>query len=152
MQKYGVRIKIVTGIIQISEGEELAVWQWLERLLELLGVDGMSSDDSDIENEEQIFRVKIMPWRADIVNYLDQIDRHRRMDLSIFTKRGSQGVRRMLGADHHISTRKAKKGLPLPLYDARWLADDEIPERRETALHVSREQFEWMFIGAGHQL
>ena len=41
------------GIIELkraSNSGDLKVWEWLFRVLEYLGVDGMSSEESSVEN------------------------------------------------------------------------------------------------------
>jgi hypothetical protein len=43
------------------------VWQWLQQLVKTLGEGGMSSEESNIENEiERVLRVKNMVWRHEI--------------------------------------------------------------------------------------
>lgn len=56
---------------------DLKVWEWLRALLEWLGTYGMSSDDTDIERMERIYRVKILLWRRTTDKYLDLIDNDR---------------------------------------------------------------------------
>ncbi|KAG1858001.1 hypothetical protein DFJ58DRAFT_658856, partial [Suillus subalutaceus] len=44
--------------------EDLPAWQWLQQLVRTLGEGGMSSEESDVENDiETVLRVKNMTWR-----------------------------------------------------------------------------------------
>jgi hypothetical protein len=49
----------------------------MEKLLQHLGEDGMSSDKSDVEGEldTTVFQVKMMLWRRNIDRELDIIDK-----------------------------------------------------------------------------
>jgi len=55
--------------------KDLHLWKWLESVLEHLGTDGMSSDESSTEDFETVYRVKNMPWRRDIADCMDIVDR-----------------------------------------------------------------------------
>ena len=64
------------GIIELkraSNSGDLKVWEWLFRVLEYLGVDGMSSKESSVENNQVVYQVKIMAWWRDIMG-LSQFD------------------------------------------------------------------------------
>ena len=48
-----IRARIVEGIIELKQASnsgDLKVWELLFRVLEYLGVDGMSSKESSVEN------------------------------------------------------------------------------------------------------
>ena len=64
------------GIIELKQASnsgDLKVWEWLFRVLEYLGVDGMSSEESSVENNRIVYQVKIMAWWRDIMG-LSQFD------------------------------------------------------------------------------
>ncbi|KAG2114202.1 uncharacterized protein F5147DRAFT_536318, partial [Suillus discolor] len=72
---------------QISDEnrEDLPAWQWLQQLVKTLGEGGMSSEESDTENQiETVLRVKNMVWRRAIEQELDIVDHQRLMDDDIF--------------------------------------------------------------------
>jgi hypothetical protein len=67
-------------MVQLKREEgatDVAAWKWMEQLLQYLGEDGMSSDESDVEGEldTTVFRVKTMLWRCNIDRELDIIDK-----------------------------------------------------------------------------
>ncbi|KAG1906069.1 uncharacterized protein F5891DRAFT_934860, partial [Suillus fuscotomentosus] len=60
-------------------------WRWLQRLIRTLGEGGMSSEESDVENDiETILRVKNMTWRRAVEREMDIVDHQRLMDDDIF--------------------------------------------------------------------
>ena len=77
-----------------AEENDANIWRWLADILEQLGADGMSSDESGIEDEiEIIYNTKAMPWRKDLETELQIIDDQRLVDMDIFTPRGSKPVK-----------------------------------------------------------
>jgi hypothetical protein len=114
-------------------------------MLEWYGQDGMSSDETDYEGLEVVYRVRILPWRRDVTGYLDIIDRERKLpDQMVYSRAGSKPTKRVRADHHPESTRKAPKGLPSTLYDRGWL--EGLSKHKQSALAISREQFEWLEI------
>ncbi|KAI6135240.1 hypothetical protein EDD17DRAFT_1771942 [Pisolithus thermaeus] len=68
------------------------VWQWLSKVVDHLGNDGMSLEDSEEEDMQTIFRVHGMPWRCDIDKELQFID-SKHKDLAISSSRGAKPVK-----------------------------------------------------------
>ncbi|KAG1786741.1 uncharacterized protein HD556DRAFT_1209626, partial [Suillus plorans] len=65
--------------------EDVAAWQWLQRVVGTLGEGGMSSEESDVENKiKTVLHVKNMTWRHVIEQELDIIDHQRIVDNDIF--------------------------------------------------------------------
>ncbi|KAG1719474.1 hypothetical protein EDB19DRAFT_1648145, partial [Suillus lakei] len=68
--KYVQRTKVLKYLVELKSDqkhEDLAAWQWLQRLVKILGDHGMSSEESDVENKfECVLRVKNMGWRRGI--------------------------------------------------------------------------------------
>ncbi len=69
-KKYESRCKIVDYIIERKlEGggseDDIALWRWLQLLLQRLGKDGMSSEESEVEegSARGVYYVKKLPWR-----------------------------------------------------------------------------------------
>ncbi|KAG1901225.1 uncharacterized protein F5891DRAFT_913582, partial [Suillus fuscotomentosus] len=68
-----------------GEDEDLPAWQWLQNIIKTLGDGGMSSEESDIENDiECVLQVKNMTWRRRIEQELNIIDNQRVLDDDIF--------------------------------------------------------------------
>ncbi|KAG1818529.1 uncharacterized protein BJ212DRAFT_1479536 [Suillus subaureus] len=64
--KYLHRAKALEQVIKLKkdgEDDNLPAWQWLQKLVKMLGDRGMSSEESDIENDiECVLWVKNMAW------------------------------------------------------------------------------------------
>jgi hypothetical protein len=118
---------------------EREVWVWLSKVLRELGHDGMSSDESELDDEvEVILKVKELPWRREMSRELDFIDKQR--GCGGFSKRGSAPMRRRRGQGEP-STRSPVTGLPAVLYDRQWLQGECPPE---VEMKVSQQAFQWM--------
>lgn len=124
---------------------DLKVWKWLGELLKWYGQDGMSSEDTSVEGEETVYRVKILLWRRDIEKYLNIIDRQRIVDNDIYTNRGSKPAKRIRSRDNPISTRAPVPELPRSLYEDIWFTEVD-DDYRQLTLSVSQEQFDWLNI------
>ncbi|KAI5995372.1 hypothetical protein EDC04DRAFT_2585874, partial [Pisolithus marmoratus] len=55
-----------TQRVAVSHFSDVELWQWLSDIIDYLGTDGMSSDNSEEEDMQTIFQVCSMPWRHDI--------------------------------------------------------------------------------------
>jgi hypothetical protein len=135
--------------------EDLQVWTFAQSLIERLGAGGMSSEDSDVEDGQPIYRVKIVVWRRRMEALLQLIDRQRSLDPSLYTARGSQGVKRIRIPEGTLeenwewkSRRMHLDGLPEVLYDPEWLQVIR-KEHAVVSLCVSREEFEYFKVIAG---
>ncbi|KAG1725153.1 uncharacterized protein EDB91DRAFT_1254889 [Suillus paluster] len=67
--KYIRRAKMLEHIIKLKDDEDddLPAWMWLQKLIKTLGDGGMSSEESNVENNVQcVLRVKNMAWRHGI--------------------------------------------------------------------------------------
>ena len=128
------------------DASEIKIWEWLKKVLDFLGVDGMSSEESEEENNRTVFRVKIMYWRRDMVKYLDLIDAQRQQVPGLFSNAGSKGVdkRRGRGSGFLISERNPVKKLALTLYDERWF--ESVGQQGQLMLKVSQQRCEWLQI------
>lgn len=151
-QKLSSRKRIVEGIIELktsARSNDLKIWQWLEKMLKYLDVEGMSSEESEEENHRTVYRVKVMTWRRDITEYLDMIDKQRIRMPGLFSRSGSKGVHKVRGqgAGFLTSARDPMRRLPRVLYDNDWF--ESIGEQRQLMLKVSRTQFEWLRIHGG---
>jgi hypothetical protein len=127
--------------------KDVALWEWLKDVIERLGMDGMSSDESDTETnvhgiEVPVYRVKILAWRRSMEEELAVIDQSRKYATMNWV-RGSRPGERRRHHDNAESGRPAVKGLPESLYDAEWL-NRRSKEYREETLLVSKEEFRWL--------
>ncbi len=77
-----------------DDDEERTLWKFFCNLLDTLGAEGMSSDETDIENVEyeRVFRLKVMFWRRDLSKHFGYLDQFRD-DPDFFSTRGSQRAR-----------------------------------------------------------
>ncbi|KAG2739767.1 hypothetical protein P692DRAFT_20754691 [Suillus brevipes Sb2] len=116
--------KVTSALLsdRIATGkDDQAVWAYLQSLVETLGKDGMSSDESEHKDGEvQVFRLKKMPWRADVDHEMHIIDQQRLAGAANFTPRGSKPAKRFRNAIQESSC-PAIEGLPRALYNSSWL-------------------------------
>ena len=129
-----------------TRNSELKIWKWLDEVLNYLGVDGMSSEESDKENHRTIYRIKIMTWHRDITEYMDMIDNQRHKFPGLYSNSGSKGAVKVRGQGigYLNSTRDPVEKLPHALYNEEWF--NAIGEQRQLMLKVSKKRFEWLQI------
>ncbi|KAI6112651.1 hypothetical protein F5141DRAFT_1063049 [Pisolithus sp. B1] len=76
--KYKWRMAVLDYVVQLRtevSDDDLTAWKWLQHLVKTLGEQGMSSEESAVENEiEQVLHVKRMEWQRCIDCELDIID------------------------------------------------------------------------------
>jgi hypothetical protein len=132
--------------------EDLQIWIMAKNIITRLGAAGMSSEDSSLEDGTTYFRVKIVIWRRRMEAILRLIDRQRLLDPTIYTPRGSKGVKRdripegTLESDWQWKSRRLHTdGLPEVLYDPDWL-QNILHDRAVVSLNVSREEFDYFEI------
>ncbi|KAG0697714.1 hypothetical protein DFH29DRAFT_878519 [Suillus ampliporus] len=103
--------------------DDLPVWVYLNSIVETLDKDGMSSDESDIDDcEVQVFRVKSMPWRANFSHEMKIIDEQRLVGVAIFTPRESKPAKHLHNTKRE-SLWPAVAGLPRAFYNPSWLSE-----------------------------
>ena len=123
--------------------DEQAGWRFYEAMLQRLGTDGMSSDDSEGGGlEETTYRVRKMPWRRAMESDLATIDNERLIDADLFSQRGSKPGKR-IRRDSLTSNRSPVLGLPKSLYNREWLKEQTPTWRRQ---NVSKEDFAWVRV------
>ncbi|KAJ7017000.1 hypothetical protein C8F04DRAFT_980230 [Mycena alexandri] len=113
-------------------------------MLERLGVDGTSSDESDHETEEQTTYQILTPlWRAPHIaawlRMFDSLHNILRKSGDSSASHGSFPRRRRVGQRRSTNI-KFVPGLPLEVYDPGWIARDA---RRKYDLHPTTEQYEF---------
>ncbi|KAJ6590758.1 hypothetical protein B0H10DRAFT_1961026 [Mycena sp. CBHHK59/15] len=136
-----------------GEPEAVKVWQWVKRLLALLGTLGMSSEDAKpykMRIGGQMVRqtthiIQICPWHAGkVTETLASVDLAADQ---ISLKKGT--VARPRVRSDGISKTPAPPGLPETLYDEQWMEDGlEMDLDFKDDLSVSEEAFEIMELVA----
>jgi hypothetical protein len=122
--------------------DDVEIYEWLRNVVETLGNEGMSSDESSVEDDGTvIYAVKQLPWRRRIDKELSIIDSLRTQEPTLYSARGSRPIKRHRGADSPVSTRKPVRGLARAFYDEEWLQRQPHGGRR---LEVSEKPFRWM--------
>jgi hypothetical protein len=106
-----------------EQASDEAVWRWLSTVVEKLGEDGMSSDESDTDTRTglPIYRVKNMKWRRKMAYELDMVDKLRVQDRDIYSQKGAKPTARFRDDRNSESQRVAPKGLPKRMYSSAWL-------------------------------
>ena len=122
-------------------------WTQLLNIVETLGKEGMSSDESasDEATHRPCYRIRALFWRRDFDAIMDKIDAERLGPESGFSSRGSiptprHRQPRNLASPSH---RPPATSLPLAFYDDEWL-EGRTEEYVEKVLCVSREAYEWV--------
>jgi len=137
------RSKIVAGELAKATNGDAEGWKWVANLLNALGSEGMSSDESDKEPSAGAFlRAKTLPWRRRaITDYMAAIDRLRYSSEEFSNK----------GTKPQVRIREPPKGsirilrrLPRPLYNQEWLNKQSPKVQR--VLEVDETNFEWKDI------
>ncbi|KAN0093391.1 hypothetical protein V8E55_004175, partial [Tylopilus felleus] len=131
-EKYLRWVTTLNGIVQLkteSSDDDVIVWGWLKHLVNLLGENGMSSEESAVENN---------------IEHLDIIDIEHLIDSDIFSPQGSKPVKRIRVLDNLVSSRDAVKGLPADLYDGAWFS--KLTQQEIDILGVTPDRFNWMRV------
>lgn len=137
--------------IKVDQGApDLAAWEKFQALLEKLDVNGMSSEDEDVEKlghmNVTVFRVRLCAWRApEIGEYLKYIDKEGENP----AVRGTRGTRSYPRIKIDEDGRSPPPpGLPRTLYNPTWLAQQERTRSRwvQDELQVSAEIFELLTV------
>ena len=145
------RIAVLEHVVKLKmeeNADDLHNWTWLQDVVQHLGEHGMSSEESDIENDvEQVLWVKTMGWRHSIERELDLIDLQWLLDDDIFSPQGSQPMRRIRSQAKPSSSQPAVKGLPISFYDSAWFS--RLTQRQTEALELSTSKtFSWRRVAA----
>ena len=139
---------ILDNIITIKSedlNDNLPSWKWLQHLIKTLGEDGMSSEESSVENSvTNVLRVKNMDWQRNIKKELEIVDLQRIIDKDIFSPQGSRPLPRKHAPDNPVTSRDPIMGLPKVLYNGLWML--ELNERQKGSLKISDEKFPWMKV------
>lgn len=124
-QRLDTTVKKVNNLecVCAEDNDELLAWKFLNSLLEELGPDGMSSDESTDEHNVRhpgTVCVKVMPWRRDVAHYMDLVDYERNADGKLRDRRGAVPIKRYRNPEYLKSLRSPPLGLPEVIYDREW--------------------------------
>jgi len=150
VQKYKRRIETVRANILVLREKrkvlELPAWKFLQKMLENLGSDGMSSEDTDNTDPFQtVYRIRVLEWRRDIDRELTVVDLMRLQGEEVFAPQGSKPAVRRRGEGNPISKRDPVLRLPESFYNPEWLERKD-NSWKEKVLCVSKEQFQWLEV------
>ena len=142
---------ILNNIIAIKSedlDDNLPSWKWLQHLIKTLGEDGMSSEESSVENcVMNVLRVKNMDWWRNIKKELEIIDLQWVIDKDIFSLQGSRPLPRKCAPDNPVMSWDLVIGLPKALYDGLWMS--ELNEWHKELLKILGEKFPSMKVVMG---
>ena len=131
-----------------NPSSDLKEWRHILDTLEWYGREGMSSDESKVEDDiEEIYRPKLLPWRRREADaYMDILDRTRKLPgQRSHSKKGRPPTKRIRrGEKTVVSTRDPVVGLPAALYHRQWMDGLTTTERRR--LRASLSPFKWKRI------
>lgn len=142
-QSYSNRRWAVIHEILIREEQQsgdLQIWKFLLDLLDELGADGMSSDESEGGNRD-FFRVKLLPWRRDISREMGIIDGAYTKLKDKMRKTGGKAIPRHRDGGL-VSSREAPSDYPRALYDDEWFKN--LGRMEERVYSVSKKVFEFV--------
>jgi hypothetical protein len=134
-------VEIVKHMSNVDRSDDIGLWKWRLLVLEKLGADGMSSDDTSFEEGRGVvFRVRKMPWRREITGDLRAIEAARYANAHIFNRRGARPITRIRDTNMEASKREPVHGLPIPFYDHDWFVNEP---HAELKYQISKEGFTW---------
>ena len=116
--------------------EEESEWMNIHTLLDTLGPEGMSSDDSNVNDAgNRTFHVKIMEWQnLDMVWKMVEIDKDWNTTNAYGNTRAGNAPRlRKRWEDGRKTSRKAPPHLPINFYNAQWYASLKPGQKKELA-------------------
>jgi len=122
------------------DGERDLGWEAMLRMVDTLGMGGMSSDESDFDKEKQaIYIVKKRPWRSELVNSrLQFIDRCRNTTNAFGgIRRGNPPRRRMRVHGAAASARHPVVKCPKNYYTPEFVAN--LDNRAYRELYMQKE-------------
>jgi hypothetical protein len=112
--------------IALSNREQNGVvdqgWDFLFTVVDSLGIDGMSSDESEVDQDnKKSFRVKKRAWRSKkIEKILRRVDKDRNTTSAYGNDRQGNSPRTCNRPAYSDSAGEAVRGLPCNFYDTFW--------------------------------
>ena len=139
-------------VIKTSQNAvDLATWQYFQKVLEYLTLNGMSSEEKGIrkvgDRTVPMFLVKLCTWHAEeISTYLRYID-NAAENSALHSTRGSKSLSRF-----KVEETVALTGLPHKMYNPTWLANQEKekPYYVKEIFQISEEAFDLLVLATHH--
>jgi hypothetical protein len=124
-QLYLTREEIALNNRENPDGTIDQIWDDLHSVINMLGRDGMSSDESEVESDgrkqSKVFRVKRLEWRSPIIGVcLARVDRDYNVTNGYGNTRAGNPPRRRERVGGRDSTRDAIPKLPINFYGVKW--------------------------------
>lgn len=140
-------MRTIRQIIEIKKAEgaeDLEIWAWIQTVVQKLGEEGTSSDESGVDEETgyAVFNVRKMPWRRNIEKLLTAIQRAEAVANASRDKRGAKPAHRIRANGNLNSRRDPKKELPRQLYDPKWLKEQN--KYVLANLKISKDKLQWI--------
>ncbi|KDR78694.1 hypothetical protein GALMADRAFT_1364983 [Galerina marginata CBS 339.88] len=151
IHRHDRRVETIKRTIERKRDEgatDIAIWEWLETLVTQLGPEGMSSDESDIDDNTgtEVLYVRSLNWRRSAEKELDFIDKQRRTDRELFSNKGSKPTLRLRKSGYGNTRRNPPKGKSKSLFDKHFLAN----YKNAKSLKLKKgdgETLQWLNIG-----
>ncbi|KDR71178.1 hypothetical protein GALMADRAFT_144239 [Galerina marginata CBS 339.88] len=121
-ERYAVRSRITVQNAASQKGDGRVVWEHLDEVTATLGAGGMSSDESDVDDDGQkIYFVKKMSWRKlGLVSRMISVDRDRNFKNCYENIVGSGPRPRKRRVNATETSRRPIPGLPVNFYNDGW--------------------------------
>ncbi|KDR77453.1 hypothetical protein GALMADRAFT_138565 [Galerina marginata CBS 339.88] len=121
-ERYAVRSRITVQNAASQKGDGRVVWEHLDEIVATLGAGGMSSDESDVDDDGQkVYFVKKMSWRRlGLVSRMISVDRDRNFKncYENIVGNGPSPRKRRINATE--TSRRPIPGLPVNFYNDGW--------------------------------
>ncbi|KAG2347643.1 hypothetical protein BDR05DRAFT_945357 [Suillus weaverae] len=141
----GILNKHIINLKKDNEDKDLPAWMWLQKVIKTLGDGGMSSEESNVENNIHcVLWVKNMAWHRKMKQELDVINHQRVLDDDVFVPQGSKPMKRIHAPGNSMSEHSLITGLPKALYNGEWV--DGLTGGQVERLNVSNNTFRWMKV------
>ena len=158
-QKYQWRKRVVDWQVEFREMinpalRDLWIWKRMHEMLQWYGQEGMNSEESEVEDLEEIYCPKHLPWRRKSASeMMDLIDRVRGLlGQKSHSKKGRPPTRRIRNKSNGVSSQAACKGLPCRSLRCRlvWWVNEVGKESPQSV----RETFKFInsFVGIAEDL
>lgn len=154
-QKYSNRLALVDAMIRVHEtvdGPVLRTWKKLRRLVLILDADGMSDEETEVEDNghtvNNVLKVSVLSWRRGLGAELATIDAVRFLWASLFDTRGAKPMHRLrndAAGPRPVAYRDPYKHRPKSFYSPEYLETLSAFERSNLHI-VDNDEFEWFTL------
>lgn len=134
-----------------SAAQERLAWEFIAKVLDTLGNDGMSSDESGCESSQdgsrrRVFKKKTLPWRRNIDNIIRALNVARAGIEDVVGGHGATPAERSRHPATAASTRAPPIKLPRAFYDDLWYEALHVSARAELDA-LPADSFVWQVVG-----